>query len=295
MNKPEAPFHDPRDDAILALAERVGARVRAAREARGLSRRRLAEMSDVSQRYLAQIEMGQGNISIALLYRVADALGQRIEWLVSPHAPDIEGQRVEELFRVAAPDKRTNVLEMLSSEASAMRARRVALIGLRGAGKSTLGARLAQTYGARFVELNDEIEDLCGMRVADLIALYGQEGYRRLENEALTRLADSETSLVLAVAGGVVSQAGAFNNLLDRFHTIWLKAAPEEHMARVRAQGDERPMSGNPAAMDQLRSILTSREDQYRMAAATLNTSAQSVDDALAALIDLVSEKSFLD
>ena len=152
-----------------------------------------------------------------------------------------------------------------------MRAKRVALIGLRGAGKSTLGARLAAAYDAKFVELNHEIEDLSGMRIADLIALYGHEGYRRMENEALTRLASAEERLVLAVAGGVVSQAGAFNNLLDRFHTIWLKAAPEEHMARVRAQGDERPMAGNPTAMEQLRSILTSREDQYRQAAATLN------------------------
>lgn len=295
MNKPETTFHDPREDAILCLAERVGARVRAAREAKSLSRRRLAELSDVSQRYLAQIETGQGNISLALLYRVAEALGQRIEWLVAPHAPDPDGQRVEELFRAAPPDKREMVLDLLSTEASAMRAKRVALIGLRGAGKSTLGARLAEAYDAKFVELNDEIEDLSGMRIADLIALYGQEGYRRMENEALTRLADAEERLVLAVAGGVVSQAGAFNNLLDRFHTIWLKAAPEEHMARVRAQGDERPMAGNPAAMQQLRSILTSREDQYRQAAATLNTSTLTVSAAFDALAALVADRRFLD
>jgi len=294
MNKPEATFHDPREDAILCLAERVGSRVRKARETKGLSRRRLAELSDVSQRYLAQIETGQGNISLALLYRVAEALGQRIEWLVAPHMPDPEGQRVEELFRAAPPEKREMVLDMLSTEASAMRANRVALIGLRGAGKSTLGARLAEAYDAKFVELNDEIEDLSGMRIADLIALYGQEGYRRIENEALTRLANTEERLVLAVAGGVVAQAGAFNNLLDRFHTIWLKAAPEEHMARVRAQGDERPMSGNPSAMDQLRSILTDREDQYRQAAATLNTSAMTVSAAFEALVALVSDRDFL-
>ena len=176
-----------------------------------------------------------------------------------------------------------------------MRAKRVALIGLRGAGKSTLGARLAAAYDAKFVELNHEIEDLSGMRIADLIALYGHEGYRRMENEALTRLASAEERLVLAVAGGVVSQAGAFNNLLDRFHTIWLKAAPEEHMARVRAQGDERPMAGNPTAMEQLRSILTSREDQYRQAAATLNTSALTVSAAFDALEALVAERNFLD
>lgn len=198
-------------------------------------------------------------------------------------------------FAWPPPEKKDMVLDMLSSEASAMRARRIALIGLRGAGKSTLGARLAEEYGARFVELNDEIEDLSGMRIADLIALYGQEGYRRMENEALTRLAETEDRLVLAVAGGVVSQAGAFSNLLDRFHAIWLKAAPEEHMARVRAQGDERPMAGNPAAMEQLRSILTSREDQYRLAAATLNTSAMTVSDAFDALAGLVVENRFLD
>ncbi len=295
MNKPEKTFHDPREDAIAALARQVGARVRAERERKGLSRRRLADLSNVSQRYLAQIETGQGNISLALLYRVTEALGQRIEWLVAPHAPDPEGQRVEELFRAASPEKREMVLNLLSTEASAMRARRVALIGLRGAGKSTLGARLANLYDARFVELNDEIENLSGMRIADLIALYGHEGYRRMENEALTRLAATGERLVLAVAGGVVSQAGAFNNLLDRFHTIWLKAAPEEHMARVRAQGDERPMAGNPTAMDQLRSILTSREDQYRQAAATLNTSAMTVNGALDALAALVAENGFLD
>ena len=151
-----------------------------------------------------------------------------------------------------------------------------------------MGARLAAAVSAPFVELNDEIESLSGMAVPDLIALYGQEGYRRLEAQAIARVAAANDRVVLAVAGGIVSAPDTFDNLLSTFNAIWLKAAPEEHMARVRAQGDERPMAGNPSAMQELRSLLTAREALYARAAFQLDTSGRSEDATFEALIALV-------
>ncbi len=132
------------------------------------------------------------------------------------------------------------------------------------------------------------------MPVNEVIALYGQEGYRRLERQSLERIAATHSAIVLAVAGGIVSEPETFNYLLRNYHTIWLKAKPEEHMARVRAQGDERPMAGNPEAMDELRSILTSREALYAMAEAQVNTTGMSPDQSLSTILKAVNEKRFL-
>lgn len=272
-------------DPFLAM---VGARVRRARLDVGMSRKALAEASGISQRYLAQLESGDGNISIQLLRRVGIALGiPAADFLREHEAPDGEALSLAGLIAAADADKRRAIRALLEPD-RANRARRIAFIGLRGAGKSTLGRAVAEAIGLRFVELNQEIEAASGMPVDELIALYGQEGYRRLERQALERVALESEALVLAVAGGIVSEAETFDWLLDHFHTIWLKAQPEEHMARVRAQGDERPMAGNPAAMDELRSILTSREALYARAGAVVDTSGRAVGeslrDALAAL-----------
>ena len=245
----------------LAFLARLGDRVRDARKSRGLSRRVLSDISGVSERYLAQLEGGAGNISIVLLRDIALSLGVRLEDLVSE--PDIDG---------AGNDARAS---------------RLALVGLRGAGKSTLGKALARRLGFKFVELNDVIRELSGLPISELFNLYGQDGYRRFEAEAVDLIAAQRTQVVLAVAGGIVADEDVYETLLRRFHTIWLKASPEEHMSRVRAQGDLRPMEGNPEAMVRLRQLLGDRMKDYARAHYQFDTSGQDAEVALDGLLDL--------
>ncbi|MFZ7089950.1 helix-turn-helix transcriptional regulator [Primorskyibacter sp. 2E233] len=284
------------DIAVADLMARVGERVRKARERKGIPRRVLSEMSGVSPRYLAQLESGEGNISIGLLKRVAVALDYRIEWLVGQDDPfGSEVMQVAEMFRTADRGTQQAVLRALSTEPSrCQRAGRICLVGLRGAGKSTLGKLAGEALNLPFVELNREIELTGGMPVDEIMALYGQEGYRKLEADALDRIVATYDRLILAVAGGIVAEPTTYNSLLGRFHTIWLKASPSEHMDRVRAQGDTRPMAGNPEAMAQLRSILQSREALYERAHAQLDTSGATVQDTLKRLQSLIHEQGFL-
>lgn len=279
-----------------AFLERVGERVRNARSRKGISRKALSDISGVSQRYLAQLETGYGNISILLLRRVAEALDHKVEWLVGeddPYSSDVIA--MASLYRGATSDQKKRVLEILDPERPSLRrARRIALIGLRGAGKSTLGRLAANEIGFPFVELNDEIEQASGMPVTEVMALYGQAGYRRLEVQALERIAATHEAVVLAVAGGIVSEPDTYSYLLGNFHTVWLRARPEDHMTRVRAQGDERPMAGNPAAMDELRSILASREMLYARADAVVNTSGSTLDESRDAVLAAIEEAGFL-
>lgn len=291
---------DARSLADLSVAElqhQVGLRVRSARERRGLSRRILSEMSGVSPRYLAQLEGGAGNISIGLLQRVAVALDHRIDWLIGPEDPwTSEVLRVAELFRGADRPTQQEVLNLLSrSSGLGDRAQRICLVGLRGAGKSTLGRAVGARLDLPFVELNREIETVGGMPLDEIMALYGQEGYRKLEADALDRVIATHDRMILAVAGGIVAEPETFVRLLSRFHTVWVKASAQEHMERVRAQGDERPMAGNPEAMAQLRSILDSREALYARADAQLDTSGRSVEMSIMDLTDLITERGYLE
>lgn len=285
------------DDAVSALILRVGDRVRKARERKGIPRRVLSEISGVSPRYLAQLEGGEGNISIGLLQRVAIALDHRIEWLMGEEDPwTSDALRVADLFRVASSDVRQRVLDMLApAPTEAMRAHRICLIGLRGAGKSTLGAAVGSALGVPFVELNREIEDQSGMPVNEVLALYGQEGYRKLEAQALGRVIATHDTMILAVAGGIVAEPETYKTLLSNFHTIWVKASPLDHMNRVRAQGDTRPMAGNPEAMEQLKSILTSREALYERALAQLDTTGKPLQTSVDELMALIRDRMFLD
>ena len=272
--------------AAEAFVAEVGARVRRARHRKALTRRRLSELSDVSERYLALLEGGEGNVSILLLYRVAAALGERVEWLVGAER---EAGEIAALYSAASPAQRERVREILAPRAVASaRGQRIGLIGLRGAGKTTLGRRLGESLGLPFVELNREIEAQSGMAVNEVIALYGQEGYRRLERQALERVVAATDRLVLAAAGGLVTEPETFRFLQAHFHTVWLKAAPDEHMQRVRAQGDERPMAGNPKAMEELNALLRGREALYGSAAATVDTSGKSVAQSGAELAEAV-------
>ena len=270
---------------------KVGERVRLTRRKHKISRRQLSEASGVSQRYLAQIEGGEGNISIILLYRVSQALGVPVDSFLADTgrmAPDMG--ELEYLYSGATPKAREEVLAILRSyQDENLKACRICLTGLRGAGKSTIGPLLAKALDYPFFELNAVIEEQAGMPVDEIIALYGQEGYRRLERQSLEVITSQNTEIVLAVAGGIVSETDTYEYLLNHFHSIWLRAAPEDHMSRVRAQGDERPMAGNPKAMDDLKSILTSREALYEKADGQVNTSDRTVRETLAATQKLVS------
>lgn len=284
------------DQEVDALLQRVGERVRKARHLKGLPRRVLSEMSGVSPRYLAQLESGSGNISIGLLQRVALALGYRMEWLVTEEDPwTSEALHMAELFRGATKDVRQRVIATLTPQSpEARRAQRICLIGLRGAGKSTLGAMAGAALNIPFVELNRQIEEQSGMPVNEVLALYGQEGYRRLEAQALERVLSTYETMVLAVAGGIVAEPDTYATLLDRFHTVWIKASPKEHMSRVLAQGDTRPMAGNPEAMDQLKSILASREALYAKAEARIDTAGRTIEQSLDELLSIIRDRGFL-
>lgn len=268
----------------------VGERVRAARARKGISRRVLSEQSGVSPRYLAQLESGQGNISIALLLKISAALNFSIDWLVSPEDPwASEAANARYLFAKATRDQRRRVLEILEAEpAGHNRSGRIALIGLRGAGKSTLGRLAAADLGLPFVELNDEIESASGMPVNEVFSLYGQDAYRRLERQALERIVATHDEVIMAVAGGIVAEPDTYNYFLRHYSAIWLKAGADEHMARVQGQGDTRPMTGNPDAMADLRRILESREALYARAEAVVDTTGATQADSLRRLLSVI-------
>jgi len=281
---------DP-SDAETGFLERLGQRVRTMRALRGMSRKVLAKVSGISERYIAQLEGGKGNVSIVLLRRVANAMGAPLEDIIPGNEQQPDWPVIRDLLRKATPDKIAQAKAILSDGASAPLRRAfsgIALIGLRGAGKSTLGKMLAERIGWSFVELNKEIERQNGLEVAEIINLYGQEGFRRMEQAALAQLLARKELMVLATGGGIVSEPVTYDLILKSFYTIWLKAEPEEHMARVRRQGDLRPMADDRSAMAELRNILVSREPLYTRANAMVDTAGLSVDAAAARLADAV-------
>src|SRR3569832_299495 len=271
-------------DAESHFLEQLGQRVRTMRALRGMSRKVLAKVSGISERYIAQLESGKGNVSIVLLRRVSNAMGAHLEDLIPHQEPSLDWAVIRELLRKASPSQISQAKDILAGQSVLQQRAKsfagIALIGLRGAGKSTLGKMLAKRIGWSFVELNKEIEAQNGLSVAEIIALYGQEGFRRMEQAALGQLLARKELMVLATGGGIVSEPVSFDLILSSFYTIWLKAEPEAHMRRVREQGDLRPMAGDASAMQELRAILVSREPFYAQARATLDTADLSVDEA---------------
>jgi XRE family aerobic/anaerobic benzoate catabolism transcriptional regulator len=282
-------------DPETGFLEGLGQRVRTARALRGMSRKVLARVSGISERYIAQLESGKGNVSIVLLRRVSNAMGAHLEDLIPSTEPAPDWPVIRDLVRKATPSQIAHAKDILSGHGNGtsvpnrMSFSGIALIGLRGAGKTTLGKMLAKKIGWNFVELNKEIEAQNGLSVAEIIALYGQEGFRRMEQTALGQVLARNELLVLATGGGIVSEPLTFDLILSSFYTIWLKAEPEEHMARVRSQGDLRPMADDRSAMAELRNILLSREPLYARAAAVVDTAGLAVNEAAARLIDAVS------
>jgi len=279
---------DPETDFL----EQLGQRVRTTRALRGMSRKVLAKVSGISERYIAQLESGKGNVSIVLLRRVSNAIGAHLEDIIPASEASANWPVIRDLVRKATPTQIAHAKDVLAGQDTSAQRRTfagIALIGLRGAGKSTLGKMLAKKIGWDFVELNKEVEAQNGLSVAEIIALYGQEGFRRMEQAALEQLLARKELMVLATGGGIVSEPLSFELILSSFYTIWVKAEPEEHMARVRRQGDLRPMADDRSAMAELRSILKSREPLYARASAVVDTSGLSVDAAAAGLFSAVT------
>ncbi len=282
---------DRQPDPFLAA---VGARVRDLRTAQRLSRRALAERAGLSQRFIAQLEGGYGNISVRRLKALVDALDGDLAEVVAgiPAPANAEAAHLARRIADAPEPVKTRILDLLDTgrfdAGDKVAARRIALVGLRGAGKSTLGKMTATRLGLDFVELNAEISRASGLGVDEIFALYGDDGYRRLEREQLKRIA-TRSSLILAVAGGIVDHHETYRFLRQNFTTVWLKARPEDHMSRVIAQGDNRPMAGSADAMADLNRILAGREAFYAEADATLETSDRTLEvsaDELAALVE---------
>lgn len=276
------------ENGFLSL---LGQRVRTAREERGLSRKQLAEFADVSERYLAQLELGLGNASVTLLRRLSDALGVRLAELLEDEAQQ-EQQLVRRFLDGMPPERLTEVLQHLVREFGAeesVRRKRIALIGLRGAGKSTLGSALAKQLRRPFIELDLEIERELGMQLSEIFLLYGQAGYRKAERRCLDRVIKRQGEVVLSIGGGVVSEPETFQMVLANCFTVWIKASPTAHMSRVIAQGDMRPMKGHVQAMQDLKNLLTSREAEYARADAVVDTTGRSIEKSLSALRRVVA------
>jgi XRE family aerobic/anaerobic benzoate catabolism transcriptional regulator len=270
----------------------VGSRVRAARTRAGLTRKQLSLACGVSERHLAQVETGKGNISIRLLRQIAAAIQTPLEQLVRQQG-DLEEMsllidRIGNLDRPEMVELLNQIDQWMADRQSQDKQGRIALIGLKGAGKSTIGSRTAAQLNLPFIELDDEITRESGLSIEEIFALYGEQRYRELEHECLKKMIAESRQFVLAVAGGIVSNLDTFSLLLGSFHTVWLCAAPEEHMGRVMAKGDRRAVEGNPDAMDNLRSLLAARQPLYQRAHHRLETSDKSIAECCKELSDLI-------
>jgi XRE family aerobic/anaerobic benzoate catabolism transcriptional regulator len=264
--------------------------VRNARARRGMTRKILARDSGVSERYLAQLEAGQGNASILLLRQIAEAMGLPLAELTRD-GPDqaVELTLAKQLLERLAPEELGAAHGLLSEHFGRallrQRGGRIALIGLRGAGKSTLGQRLAKRLNMPFVDMAAEIEADSGMSLSEFFSLSGQAAYRRLERRCLDRIVESHDRAVIETGGSIVSEPATYELLLQACYAIWIKAAPEEHMSRVIAQGDLRPMADNDEAMEDLRRILAERAPLYAKADAVADTSGRGEAESFAALL----------
>jgi XRE family aerobic/anaerobic benzoate catabolism transcriptional regulator len=275
-----------------AYLHRLGERVRTLRHQRGITRKALAQHAWVSERYLAQLEAGLGNCSIVLLRRIARAIGLPVTQLVHDGAePPLDLVLLTQFLERLAPDMLVEARKLVTEHFSSPSEdrRRVALIGLRGGGKSTLGQLLAERLGVPFIELDREIERRSGANLSEIFDMFGQETFRRAEREALDDVLRRHQHFVIATSGSIVTEPGTLELLLASCFTVWVRAEPEEHMKRVMAQGDMRPMANNARAMEDLVSILKSREPLYAKAEAVLTTTGKTPEQNLAELLRVIA------
>lgn len=280
----------PKEADAVALLEHAGARVRQVRMRRGMTRRTLSQHARISERYLGQLEKGRANITLALLQRIARTLEEPMTaFLPVSEAEDRIDDPLRDLLASMSEDERAAAIRLLISRFGSApgRLHGVALIGMRGAGKTTLGTLLAEACGVPFIRLSDVIQDIGGVDVGALLEMTGANAYRRLELQALEHILKNEPEAVVEAGGGIVSEPQTYGFLLRHYRTVWLRATPDEHMQRVIDQGDLRPMAGNSAAMEDLKAILRERAAEYRRADHILDTSGRTVDDCLAELLTM--------
>ena len=294
------PEVEAEEEAKNPLLVTLGERVRTQRSRRGMTRKALAAAADVSERHLANLEYGVGNASVLVLSQVADALECPLAQLLGDMTTaNPEWLMLRELLEpcdeVQLKNLRLNIAAFLGAPragympASGLKAsQRIALVGLRGAGKSTLGKMLAQELGYPFFEMSVEIEKLAGSSVAEIQALFGINAYRRYERRVLEQLIAEQSQAVIATPGGLVSDVASFNLLLSNCTSVWLQAEPQDHMQRVRAQGDTRPMAASREAMEDLKGILAGRAPFYSKADFTLNTSHQALPETFGLLKNML-------
>ncbi|MEQ6201977.1 shikimate kinase [Sulfitobacter sp. HNIBRBA2951] len=282
------------DDPRHALTSRLARRVREVRKQKGLPRRVVSELSGVSHRYLAQLEAGEGNISVVLLERVARALGVPIEALIAQKiSVTAESNSIAALYDVASDDVKAQVRALLRADrptAQARRMGRICLLGLRGAGKSTLGNLLSKALGIPMIKLDTLIEGESGMPLREVRTHYGADGVRRLEAEALDRVIAMPEPVIITVSGVLVEQDAAYARLRERFNTIWLRTSLAEHVARTGVQGEQEP----PLSMAQVQTQMEALGPLYALAQAQLDTSGQNVQSSLQSLLTLIRENRFI-
>ncbi|NNF78273.1 MAG: helix-turn-helix domain-containing protein [Rhizobiales bacterium] len=273
------------------LTARVGSAVRAVRRQAGLPRHALAGAAGISERYIGQLETGRANISLNVLQKIAAALDVEITDLLvqepvryAPICGLLSGLNEQQLR-----DAHTVLARHFEAECQAKCG--VALVGLRGAGKTSLGNSLAGKLGIRFVQLTELVTERAGMTTQELVELAGLDAFRRLEREALVALIEQKEKVVLETSGGLVGAPETYRLVLEHFHTVWVKALPEEHMQRVVDQNDLRPMAGRPEAMNDLKALLADRQQAYGQAEAVLDTSGQEEGSTADQLFQLVEQK----
>ena len=290
----------PGGTAVAAFLAAIGREVRRHRAKRGMTRRQLADASETSERYLAQIESGAGNPSASVLRAIAQAFELPAAALLpEPDARKASLGAILELLALAPEGELPELAKLIEARVAlpgrADRARRIALVGLRGAGKSTLGRMLADHLGWPLIELDRVVEEDYGASIPDLIEMAGSATFRRHERGALERIVAAHDAAIITTAGGIVANQETYALLLRRSHTIWIKAQPEDHMSRVMAQGDFRPMAqnrqaGSKGAMADLMAILEARRADYARAEAELDTSGEAVEQSFAKLLRIVTQ-----
>lgn len=281
------------EQEISSYIGNLSSRIRGLRAARGMTRKQLSQHSSISERYLAQLESGNANPSIAVLWRVADAMGIDFRHLVDDGPPPtVAHGKLAQLLQALSEREQERAYGLLIEHMYGGPRNKlgIALIGLRGAGKTTLGRHAAASLSVPFVRLTEVIEELGGMAIGELFSLGGQKAYRRLERRALESLIERREPVIVEIGGSLVSEAATFNLLRTTFATVWVRAHPEDHMNRVIHQGDMRPMEGNSEAMADLVRILAEREDDYRKADHVLATSDRSIEDCAIELCAIGAE-----